>query len=186
MPSSNFEKFILRWLIVTIGYIIAFFIALWMADAVRVAFLSYKFPELYFKLIDFSRLVNAETEVSYRDYVFFSKPFFIFCISIYAFIQSLFIIGTTFWEKASFIKTFSAIAILVILYIYLNRGVIEIMYDNFDSFGKKFVHLFEMIIENPTEKSLSLFFACILIALTLFNWVIAFFRFRESEIINRL
>jgi len=186
MPSSSFEKFISRWLIVTIGYVIAFFIALWMADAVRVAFMSFKFPELDFRFLNLGCLVNLGTEDDYNNYIFFSKYFFLFCISLYTFLQSLFILGATFCERASFIKTFSAIAIIVILFIYLNRGVIEIIHDSFDSFGEKFDHFFKMIIENPTEKSLSLFFACILIVLTLFSWVIAFFRFRESEIINRL
>jgi len=186
IPASNFEKFISRWLIVTIGYIIAFFIALWLADAVRVTVLSYKFPELDFRLLDFSRLVNTETEYNFRDNAFFSKDFFGFCIGFYALLQSLFILGTTFWEKASFIKTFSAIVVIIFLFICLNRCMIQIADNDIDSFGRKFGNFIGNILNNPSENAIMHFFAYFFGFIALCSWIIAFFRFRESEIINRL
>ena len=185
-PVSNFEKYISRWLIVTIGYIIAFFIALWIADVVRVAFMSYKYPEIGFKFIDFSRLVKPEIENSSRNYAFFNKSYFILWVSIYALLQSLFLLGTTFWEKASFIKTFSASAVIIFLYIYLNRIMIQIFNHDINSFGGKFSYYVSNLLNNPSDNDVMLLSTCIFIFITIFCWVIAFFRFRESEIINRL
>ena len=112
IPVSNFEKFISRWLIVTVGFIIAFFIALWLADAVRVVNLSYKYPELNFGFLDFSKLIGPKTEKGYDGVVvptynvYHNKYFFTFCIGIYALLQSLFILGATFWERRHLLKLF--------------------------------------------------------------------------------
>ena len=184
IPASDVEKFISRWLIVTIGYIIAFFIALWMADAVRVAILSYSFPKLDIRLLDWSKLINPAKENRYSDYVFYNKDFFLLCISIYALLQSLFILGATFWEKASFVKTFSAIVGIGILYILLNKWMIHIVHDDINHFGESLGNIFEK--NRATENTAMLFFGCIFAFFTLLNWIIAFFRFRESEIIKRL
>ena len=185
IPASNVEKFFSRGLIVTIGYVIAFFIALWLADAVRVAFFSYKYPELDIRFLDFSKLINPEKESNYSDYVFFSKSFFVFCISIYALLQSLFVLGATFWEKASFIKTFSAIVVIVFLFIFLNKWMIEIVYHDFDNFGRTLNSAFPKGKFFDSDGSF-IIFICILAFFALLNWIIAFFRFRESEIIKRL
>ncbi|MDR2473683.1 MAG: hypothetical protein LBD53_09025, partial [Tannerella sp.] len=32
-PASNLEKYLSRWMIITVGYILAFFAALWVSDA---------------------------------------------------------------------------------------------------------------------------------------------------------
>jgi hypothetical protein len=79
IPASDFEKYISRWLIVTIGYIIAFFIALWIADAIRVAFFAYKYPKLNVQFLDLNKLVNPEGDFT-RDYVFFSRQLFGLCL----------------------------------------------------------------------------------------------------------
>jgi len=181
IPVSNFEKFISRWLLVSIGYIIVFFTALWFADAFRVTVLSYKYPELSFGFLDFSKLINTVSNDYSNYHAFPNTPVFTLCISIYALFQSLFILGSTFWEKASFIKTFSAIAVIVLLFLFLNRGVIEISYNDLDSFNNSMNN----ITYDLSEKTVLLFFASIFGFFTLVNWVIAFFRFRESEIIKR-
>ena len=83
--------------------------------------------------------------------------------------------------KASFIKTFSAIAVIVFLFLFLNRGVIEISYNDFDSFNNSM----DIITYDLSEKTAFLFLASIFGFFTLVNWIIAFFRFREAEIIKR-
>jgi len=183
MPASHFEKFSSRWLIVTIGYIIAFFIALWLADAVRIAVLSYKYPDLNFQLIDFKVLIDPK--INSGNYVFYSKHFFLLCISFYALLHSLFMLGTTFWEKASFIKTFSAIVAIVLLFLLVNHWVIKIAYHNFNGFDG-FGRAFDLYFGHFKEKTVMTFVSVVFAVFTFVNWTLAFFRFHESEIINRL
>jgi len=185
LPASDFEKFFSRWLIVTVGYIIAFFIALWLADAVRVAFLSYKFPEIDIQFLDFSRLVNPGMEDN-RIYVFPDKYIFGVCISIYALLQSLSILGATFWEKFSFVKTFSAVIAIVALFSYLNQWMVKIVFKDFDRFGNMMNAYFDSTFPNASPSTVLPILTSILVFFTLFFWVVAFFRFRESEIIKRL
>ena len=187
IPASDFEKFLSRWLIVTVGYIISFFIALWIADAVRVVFLSYRFPRLDIRFLDFSKLVNLEKKDNYSDYVFFSTYFFGFWTGIYALLQSLFILGATFWGKISFVKTFSAITLIVGSFLYLNWQIIKIIYQDMGKFENKVGAFFDSIIPaDISPNSVFLIVTCILVFFTLLCWIIAFFRFRESEIIKRI
>jgi uncharacterized protein YacL len=185
-PASHFEKFISRWLIVTIGYIIAFFIALWLADAVRVTFLSYKFPEFDFPFLDFNSLIEPETGTHNRYYVFSGKFFFGIGIGFYLLLQSLFILGATFWERASFIKTFSAGVVVVLSFLLLNYWMIKVVYHDMEGFGKVMDALAPRNTTQETGNTVMLLIACFLSFCALLNWVIAFFRFRESEIIKRL
>jgi len=180
LPASNFEKIFSRWLIVTVGYIIAFFIALWAVDALRVAICSIKYPAIDdIQFLDFGKLVRPDPDVC-GNYVFSEKIYFTFALSIYFLMQSLFVLGSTFWEKSTFVKTFAAIIIIVLLFLLVCYYAIKISYNEVDDFGNVMVYLFKeptdlLIILNPL-----LFF------FTLVNWVIAFFRFRELEIIKRL
>jgi len=187
LPASNVEKFLSRWLIVTFGYIIAFFIALWLADAVRVAICSHYLPEHDIRFLDFGKLVNPEKENNYQNYVFFSTCFFGFWISVYTLLQSLFVLGATFWEKASFIKTFSAITVIVLLFLFLNWEMIKIIYQDMDAFAVSFNTFLTIIFpEEITDKDVLRAGISLFTFFTPFCWVIAFFRFRESEIIKRL
>ena len=186
MPASNLEKYLSRWLIVTIGFIIFFFIALWMADAVRVVYCHYRNPELDIRFLDFTKLVNPEETINFRVYAFFSKEFFAFCLCLYFFLQSLFILGAAFWQKASFVKTFSAIVVLVILFYFINWGMIKIVHHDFDNFGNQLGPFLTAKFFDFSENIFFLIGACLFIPFTFFNWIVAFFRLRESEIIKRL
>ena len=188
MPASNFEKFLSRWLIVTIGFIIAFFIALWLADAIRVSFLSYKFPESDIRFLDFNMLINPEAEVYSSIHIFPNKHYFRLCIGFYVLLQSLFILGATFWEKFSFIKTFSAATVIVLSFLLLNYWIIKIVHHDINGFGNAMDALFSnlKIQEKISENTALLIITCFLSFCALFNWIIAYFRFRESEIIKRL
>ena len=183
-PASHFEKFISRWLIVTIGYVIAFFIALWMADAIKVSYFSeYKIP-----FLDFDGLIGPRVNDldKYYNYVFPSKSYFGFGIGIYALLQSLFILGATFWEKSSFIKTFAAGVVIVLSFLLLNYWMIKIVFHDMEGLGKAMDALLPRNTTQETGNTVMLLIACFLSFCALLNWVIAFFRFRESEIIKRL
>ena len=182
-PSSNLEKFLTRWIIVTIGYIIAFFVAMWIADVLRVAVISAKYPDLEIKFLDLSKLYDTEGS---RFYMIPKVVFTIFLFIIFLF-QSLFILGATFFEKMSFLKTFVTISILTYVFIMFWRFSIFIFYeDGLDGLGNVLGSFFENKTNEENEQLLKLVAYSALSVFTLASWVLAFFRFRESEINKRL
>ena len=185
LPSSNFEKYFSRWLIVTIGYIVVFFIALWLADLLRVLICSIKFPEGEFRMLDFSKLICTKSKGS-GVYVFDHPTIFGLILSIYFLLQSVFILGTTFWQKNSFIKTFSLSAILIVLFILICSWAISSFYEDFNSFGNVMNSFFFTSNYYYSWKKPTIIVTFIISCFTLIYWVIAYFRFKESEIIKRL
>ncbi|GAB1417037.1 hypothetical protein MASR2M117_24430 [Paludibacter sp.] len=179
MPATDFEKFFSRWLIVSVGYVVAFFIALWFADVLRIMITSMRHPGVDVSFLDLSKMIAPKGHTGHSEYLSYSRQVFVALLSIYIFIQSLFVLGATFWEKASFIKTFSAVAIIVTLFILLCRWAIIHSYANGgDGFGV-------MIESLGDENAQMLVLTCIFLFLAVVNWVVAGLRFRESEIIQR-
>ena len=177
-PSSNFEKYLSRWIIVTVAYIILFFIALWIADVIRVVICSVRYNNIDVIFIDFTKLIYTGEELRFPEYLC-DKKTFTFVLSICVLLQSICILGSTFWEKSTFIKTFVAGALIVFVYTLLYRWTVILFYGNFNVFGE--------ILESSFNKDkVLMFMSCMLCIFTLTNWTLAFFRFCESEITKRL
>jgi len=180
-PSSNLEKYVSRWLIVTVGYIIAFFVALWLADLLRVAICSVRYTEIDVNLLDFGKLI--ETKGDRGSYVFGSGNEFGFFVGLFFLLQSICVLGSTFWEKVSFVKTFATGTILVLLFLLLANWTISIFYTDFE----QFINVLDSFAKE-NQMSDTAFFTIttsVFSLLTLVFWIFAFFRFRESEIIKR-
>jgi len=182
-PASNLEKFLTRWIVITIGFIIAFFTAMWIADALRVTICSYVYPEIDIKYLDLSKLVYPGKDYSLRGYMV-PKSVFILLLCLYFLLQSIFLLGSTFWEKLSFIKTFTACTVICTAIFYICRLTIILFYGNLDVFGNM-MRSFEWL-DTMTEEKVSLIAASIMAVFTVTFWVVSYFRLKESEIINRL
>lgn len=183
-PCSSFEKFFSRWLIITIGFIIMFFAVLWLSDLIRVAICSLRFPALNVKLLDLSKLVYTGPEEWYygSEFLLGNCHLLMLGLSIYFFTQSLLVLGSTLWEKATFIKTFSAAIVISLLYILICRWTILIFYGNFNEFGYM-MNTFQFNQVNETKVMALVTYAFFFFAVL--NWAISYFRFKESEIIKR-
>jgi len=72
--------------------------------------------------------------------------------------------------------------VIVLLFILLNYGLIKIIYPDLKAFVSSSRWFFQNLIEMSNKAQVSLT-VCLFGLFTLVNWVIAFFRFRESEII---
>lgn len=193
-PASNLEKFLTRWLLLTVGYIIAFLTALWMADIIRMGICSAYFPEHTVSFLDLTKLVYFDDgDWNQQHDHLLNGPIFAIIISIYFLFQSLFILGATFWEKTSFVKTFTAGIVIILTFVLVYRWTILFCYGDFAHLGNALESLLDPIkkIEMNedriiTEKQVSLFVSLLISLFTLTNWTLSFFRFRESEIIKRL
>ncbi len=173
-PATVFEKFFSRWLIATCGFVVVFLIAFKMADWTRVIVYMLKYPDSdiisSFPLWQFWTNSGAFYEAANSG-----GPRMIVFISGCLFIQSFFMLGSTIWPKNALIKTFSAgIGIVVAYTLFAVMMGKMILPDNF--FMAKTDISDEMVLDVMVVIGL---------IFTLFNWTIAYFRFKESEIINR-
>lgn len=176
-PSSASEKFLSRWLIVTIAYIIVFLLIIIPADATRVFICTLRYPGIDIPFIDFSKLVG-ESE-SWNEYAFHPKMFMII-IPLFCLLQSVFVLGSTFWQRNTFIKTFSAGLIISATYLFICYKLITALFDNGMSDFARLTSL------DKGEEDSFIITSVMFILFALINWVLAFFRFKESEIIKRL
>jgi hypothetical protein len=184
-PASNFEKALSRWLIVTVGYVISFFVALWLADALRVGICAAGYPELEVNFLDLSGLIRTGDE-SDRNCVFDHTDIFALVLSSYFLVQSIFILGATFWEKAAFVKTFTVGAAIVLVFILVCRWAILLSYGDFEGLGNV-LDSFTVFRKNEISREQAFtVMASVISVFTLTNWTLAFCRIRESEIIKRL
>ena len=182
-PASNLEKFLVRWIITTIGFIFTFFAAMWVADILSVAICTAVYPEVDVHILDMTKLFPPKGSTYDRDFLV-PQDLFTYMVSMYFLLQSVFLLGSTFWEKASFIKTFTAGAALSAAYILICRWAILLFYGGLDGYSNV-LSSFEWIQNYPTEQAIT-FMAIVISAFTLTCWILAYFRLKESEIIKRL
>ncbi len=173
-PATMFEKFFSRWIIFTFGYLIVFLIAFKLADWTRVLVYSMSYPDLknIIASTPLSRLVGDDSQywVAFR-----TSENLLLAISFYFFVQSIFVLGSSIWPKNAFVKTFSAIVILAVIYISIGVLLVKIFLEH-KSGG------FNDPISGDTIMALGTAFFFVM---AIINWVLAYFRFKESEIINR-
>lgn len=174
-PATMFEKFFSRWLVFTFGFLIVFLIAFKLADWTRVLVYMVSYPEL--------KDIIAATPLSHllgnsNEYwtAFQTCEGFILGVSVYFFAQSIFILGSAIWPKNAFVKTFSAIVVIGIVYVLVGATLTKIVYET------RGIHGVNHSISDEMMMNLSIVFFFVL---SIFNWVVAYFRFKESEIINR-
>ena len=182
-PASNLEKYLVRWIITTIGFIPVFFAAMWIADALRVAISSVVYPDVDIRFIDIAKLVSPDARTHGNEYVV-PREVFTILISLYFLLQSIFLLGSTFWEKVTFVKTFTACAALITAYILICRWAILLFYGFLIGYGNV-IASFELDNYLTIEQAIS-FAAIVIAAFTLAFWILACFRMKESEIIKRL
>lgn len=173
-PATMFEKFFSRWLVFTFGFLIVFLIAFKLADWTRVAVYMVSYPEL--------KDIIASTPLSHLVgkgqfwTVFADCNYFMLGVSAYFFAQSLFVLGSSIWPKNSFVKTFSAIVVVAIIYIAIGSVLGKIL---FEARGVRGVN------QDISDEAMVLWSTIIFFGMAVFNWIVAYFRFKESEIINR-
>lgn len=179
-PATPFEKFFSRWFISTVVFLVVFLIAYKLADYTRVLVYTLKYPEIKsIATVSLSHLVQpAEGTGGMVNgyYLFPSMEILILVIALYFFTQSLFVLGSSVWPKNAFLKTFAAGIVIIIIYVLVASGLGNLLFDK----GK--YYSFGHISEDMTTDVVS----ALAIIMTLVNWIIAYFRFKESEIINRM
>lgn len=163
VPASQPEKFIERWLLVVPGYIIAFAFAAFIADSIRVGFCEWFLHRdtVFITLTD----IFGATPITREEYGY--------GILLFLFLQSFFVLGSVVWQKLATVKTFWVLAAIVAIYVATGPWIAKNFYHPGYSYEAP------AILDNDNAMY------AILGAITLFNYALAYLRFKESEIINR-
>lgn len=170
LPTTIFEKYLERWIFTVAVFFVVYVFAFVIADLTRVLVFSLAFPKMtLIKPISLHLLLLDCNSLScFHPSDLFSQVFMDYC-----FLQSFFVLGSTIWQKSPFIKTFAAGIILAGFY------------------GLLFWLSFEMadlhnVSYNPNPGTFATIYKSVVFLLAVFNFVVAYFRLKESEIIIRM
>ena len=165
-PATSFEKYIARWLIYTIGFVVLYYFLFLLVDVIRVGVFSMIYPE-----IDLIAITRPYAEIAALN----DEMPLDFIVSLYFFWQSIFVLGSSLWPKHSFLKTFTAFTILGTAFSALFAGLMT----ELDRPG--YVYRLPLL----TEDECFFIFACCVMLVTFFFWWLAYKRFKEMEVVNR-
>lgn len=161
-PSSQLSKFVTAW-IVNVPLLVGVYVAFaFFADFVRYMVYSGIYGDsAYVELFSFS------------DYGIPSEVIQVFFM-VLIFLQALFALGSTIWTTRSFLKTFIALTVIGMVYSWLFSF-------GYDLGVADRIEVRQFITGEPSMVGLWI----LDIVVSLGIYVLAYFRFRESEIINR-
>lgn len=168
LPASQLEKYLMRWVIFVPGFFICYMLGICIVD------FSHLLVEMMHGMpLSHIRLAIAEDPFTGCGPLFYSAFFAL---------QSVFALGGTVWPKHGVRSTVAALFVLGILFSILQAILISVLLFSLADTSLRIVeHSFEFIAREYREWVLS----AILWAMAIFNYVLAYFRVKESEIINR-
>lgn len=138
--GHSFEKFFSRWLVSTVVLLVVFFITFELADYTRVLVYSLIYPDVKEVIlpVNLGDLVGSGK----RWYLFHKTYELTLVLSIYCFVQSLFVLGSSVWPKNSFLKTFVSVTIIVLIYVLVGMLVGDML---FSGSSKDYGYIFSSI-----------------------------------------
>lgn len=169
LPSSSLEKYLSRFLICSVGFLLVFVLSALFADAIRVGFYSLIYQGNV-PFIEWKQLLDNPSGE------------FWFSVSLIVLTLSFYMLGTTFWQRNSFSKTTGAFLLLHTFFgavVFFSFWLCSLFYDDF------FTKLAYVNGINITKESSMLWVTVCVFILAAFNWVLSYFRFKEAEIIER-
>lgn len=178
LPATPFEKFFSRWFLFTMAFIGLYFIAFYLADFTRylIGLVCYPKAEEMATLSFFKYFLKTGEEYGWT--LFNSGSHLAVCMVIYFFVQSLYVLGATLWPKLALVKTTVALQLLATLFGLTGYMVASLVIP--ESFYIPRNHILDL-----SDADITTLFTVGLVFFTLFNWTLAYFRFKEMEIVNR-
>lgn len=168
LPASQMEKYLMRWAIFVPGFFICYMLGICVID------ITHLLVELVHGMpLSHIRLAIAEDPFANDGPLFYSAFFAL---------QSVFALGGAVWPKHGVRSTVAALFVLGLLFSIFQGILISFIIYSFANRPFEIVDSsFHLIPEGLREWVL----AAILWAMTIFNYVLTYFRIKEAEIINR-
>lgn len=165
LPASNLEKYMVRWLISTLVFMVCYVLVFLLADASSCYILGVVYPEkMSIPMLDLSEVFNLNGDSQW-----------ITTLCMLAFLHSFYFLGSAVAPKLSFLKTFVVLSVLSVIY-----SIFAAICQNV---------IFADAVFNPSGETVEILESVIrvgLLVLAVVNYVIAYYRFKESEVIHRL
>lgn len=166
LPSSQLEKYLSRTIIYVVGVFVSYLLSFTIAELIRVGITYTIYGNLpglrFFSIFE---IIGS-----------FEYPWLLF-LCVFG-IQWNFVLGSTIWPKNSFLKTFGALTVIQIVVALITSNVFRAVVS-----GKTFVK--SVIITDGFGEQVMNILIVSTIILALFCMVTAYYRLKESEIINR-
>ncbi|MBQ8672947.1 MAG: hypothetical protein IJ511_02665 [Bacteroides sp.] len=174
-PCTTFEKFFVRWVIYIPAFLVAYLILFRLADWTRLLVMKPFFPWAgQIAPVSFPAVLGFTVDISRR----LEWLNLLMMLGGYFFMQSFFVLGSVLWPRRSFVKTFAALILLGLVVTMVVAWACGAFIPDDGSVPDSY-------FANWSEAGVKLLASFLLSCATLFNWALAYFRFRESEIINR-
>ncbi|MCM1077077.1 MAG: hypothetical protein NC411_06930 [Bacteroides sp.] len=170
LPASQFEKFIYRWLAVVPGFFILYFLCAVFADWVMVVYVEAHYG-VAMTTIDWSEVLFHPERAGF----FMGMTSMV--LSIYFVVQSFYFLGALVWSRLSFIKTFVCLSVIWGLYLWFGEWLYGVLRDPEFYYGEP-----KLIGDQDNALPLGV---VVSIVVSLVNYLLAFMRFREAEVIKR-
>ena len=190
LPATMIEKFVARFLIVTVGLAVAVFVAASLAEITRYLLLPlFNVPETFHQSVLYNLLsmASVDGEQIYRGSGYaMNMPYqnWLGELCGWAFLlwsHSLYILGGNYWYKKPFIKTLGALMLISILFSVLSVHILSwIGDDNMRSFSEWLETNFQWMTLNKLLSLGVAFFS----AFTMFNWWLSYQLFTRSQVVK--
>ena len=190
LPATMIEKFVARFLIVTVGLAAAVFVAASLAEITRYLLLPlFNVPETFHQSVLYNLLsmASVDGEQIYRGSGYaMNMPYqnWLGELCGWAFLlwsHSLYILGENYWYKKPFFKTLGALMLISILFSVLSVHILSwIGDDNMRSFSEWLETNFQWMTLNKLLSLGVAFFS----AFTMFNWWLSYRFFTRSQVVK--
>lgn len=190
LPATMIEKFVARFLIVTVGLAAAVFVAASLAEITRYLLLPlFNVPETFHQSVLYNLLsmASVDGEQIYRGSGYaMNMPYqnWLGELCGWAFLlwsHSLYILGENYWYKKPFFKTLGALMLISILFSVLSVHILSwIGDDNMRSFSEWLETNFQWMTLNKLLSLGVAFFS----AFTMFNWWLSYQLFTRSQVVK--
>ena len=164
LPALQIEKYIANFIVYVIMYVVIFAFAVYLADIIRMIVMSV-LPlraEVDIYPLQLSSLWCEDTANT---------------MAAYMFLQSFYWLGSLLWPHNSFIKTYSALTILGMFYIFTGMCLYKLI------IGSHSYHL-TMFDDEPLNTEPIMW--AIVVATFVINYTIAYIRLKETDVVQKL
>ena len=190
LPATMIEKFVARFLTVTVGLAVAVFVAASLAEITRYLLLPlFNVPETFHQSVLYNLLsmASVDGEQIYRGSGYaMNMPYqnWLGELCGWAFLvwsHSLYILGGSYWYKKPFFKTLGTLMLISILFSVLSVHILSwIGDDNMRSFSEWLETNFQWMTLNKLLSLGVAFFS----AFTMFNWWLSYQLFTRSQVVK--
>ncbi len=192
LPATMIEKFVARFLYVTVGLLIAVVATVSLAEVTRLLLLSLfnvpetlhqsVLPKMFFMFTNLIYVSGKDEFIGNAEWGTFNLELVsIYCWTFLVWYHSLYILGGNYWHKKPFFKTLGTLLLVMIGSSIIIANIISWAgVSNMQSFG-------EWIGETFNWMTGTMFFAMGIIfftVLTFFNWWLSYKLFTRSQVIK--